>query len=68
MRSERARRKEQRRALTPSVRRGKMECRRKLVRRCWKHPGPWRHLREQVMRDNCTTRRPAPDRRRVFFI
>ena len=23
---------------------------RKLARRCSKHPGPWRHLREQVMR------------------
>ncbi len=32
-----------------------------------KHPGPWRHLMDQVMRSNCTTRRPAPDRRRVFF-
>ena len=41
---------------------------RKLARRCCKHPGPWRHLLGQVMRDNCTTRRPAPDRRRVFLV
>ena len=41
---------------------------RKLARRCCKHPGPWRHLLEQVMRIDCTTRRPALDRRRVFFI
>ena len=41
---------------------------RKLTRRCCKHPGPWRHLIKQVMRDNCTTRRPAPDRRRVFLV
>ena len=39
-----------------------------MARRCSKHPGPWRHLFEQVMRIDCTTRRPAPDRRRVFFI
>ena len=40
----------------------------KLARRCSKHPGPWRHLMGQVMRIDCTTRRPAPDRRRVFPI
>ena len=33
-----------------------------------KHPGPWRHLNEQVMRWYCTTRRPASDRRRVFLV
>ena len=32
------------------------------------HPGPWRHLRTQVMRTDSNTRRPASDRRRVFFI
>ena len=32
------------------------------------HPGLWRHLKRQVMRCDCTTRRPAPDRRRVLFI
>ena len=41
---------------------------RKLARRCCKHPGPWRHLNGQVMRIDCTTRRPAPDRRRVFLV
>ena len=40
----------------------------KLARRCSKHPGPWRHLRAQVMRMDCTTRRPAPDRRRVILV
>ena len=57
-----------RRALTPPVQRGKMAGRKKLARRCDEHPGPWRHLTEQVMRIDCTTRRPALDRRRVFFI
>ena len=32
------------------------------------HPGPWRHLMKQVMRCDCTTRRPASDRRRVFLV
>ena len=40
----------------------------KLARRCWKHPGPWRHLPEQVMQWYCTTRRPASGRRRVFLV
>ena len=57
-----------RRALTPPVQRGKIVGRKKLARQCWKHPGPWRHLQEQVMRMDCTTRRPASDRRRVFLI
>ena len=33
-----------RRTLTPPVQRGKMAGRKKLARRCCKHPGPWRHL------------------------
>ena len=40
----------------------------KLARRRSTRPGPWPHLREQVMRMDCTTRRPAPDRWRVCFV
>ena len=32
------------------------------------HPGPWRHLQEQVMRIDSTTRGPASDRRRVILV
>ena len=31
--------------MTPPVQRGRMAGRKKLARRCWKHPGPWRHLK-----------------------
>ena len=56
------------RTLTPPRQSGMIIVTDKLARRCWKHPGPRRHLMGQVMRSNCTTRRPAPDRRRVSFI
>ena len=32
------------------------------------HPGPWRHLQEQVLRVYCTNRKPVSDRRRVFLV
>ena len=38
----------------------------KLARRCSKHPGPWRHLKGQVMQVALYYSQTAPDRSGFF--